>query len=94
MKNSPLTNILLGVLTISALLSLALFWLYIGKSRELRTLQTMVNSVNMSRAVAPALANDAIEYSKKHPEIDPLLEACGVKPPKGAPASTNKPASK
>lgn len=94
MKNSPLTTALLVVLTVSALLSLVFFWLFISKSRELRTLQVMVNSVNVSRAVAPALANDALEYSKKHPAVDSVLEATGVKPPKNSSAPTNKPASK
>ena len=41
-----------------------------------------------------ALANDAVEYSKNHPAIDPILESVGLKPGKSAPAATSKPATK
>jgi hypothetical protein len=41
-----------------------------------------------------ALANDTVEYSKKNPDIDPILESVGLKPAKSAPATTGKPATK
>ena len=43
MKNNPLTTILLGVLTLSALASVVLCWLYISNTRELRSLQTQAS---------------------------------------------------
>ena len=94
MKNSPLTTLLLGILTFSALASLVLCWLYISNTRELRGLQTQANIINNNRAVMTALANDAIEYSKKNPAIDPLLEAARLKPAKSALPATNKPTTK
>jgi len=75
MKNSPLTTILVGALALSALASLVLCWLYIGNTREMRSLQGMVNQVNYFRQVSSALATDAVEYSKTHPAINPILEA-------------------
>ena len=75
MKNSPLTTILVGALALSALASLVLCWFYIGNTREMRSLQAMANQVNYYRQVSSALANDAVEYGKTHPAINPILEA-------------------
>ena len=94
MKNSPLTTILLGVLTLSALASVLLCWLYISNTRELRSLQTQAAMINNNRALINALAADSVEYSKTHPGIEPILESVGLKPGKAAPTATAKPAGK
>ncbi len=94
MKNSAMTTILLAVLTLSALTSVGLCWSYIGSARELRSLQGQVGMINNNRALINSLANDTLEYSKRNPSIDPLLESVGLKPSKSAPAATNKPATK
>jgi hypothetical protein len=94
MKNTPLTTILLGVLTLSALASVVLCWLYISNTRELRSLQAQAVQINNNRALIDALARDTVEYSKTHPAIDPLLESIGLKPGKFGPTATNKPAIK
>ena len=94
MKNTPLTTILLGVLTLSALASIVLCWLYISNTRELRTLQAQAAQINNNRALINALANDVMEYSKTHQAIEPILESFGMKPGKISPAITNKPATK
>ena len=70
MKNTPLTTILLGVLTLSALASVVLCWLYISNTRELRSLQAQAAQINSNRALINALATDAIEYSKTHQDIE------------------------
>ena len=94
MKNSPLTTILLGVLTLSALTSVVLCWLYISNTRELRALQTQATLINNNRTLINALASDTVEYSKTHPAIEPILESMGLKPGKSAPTATPKPATK
>ena len=94
MKNNSLTTILLGVLTLSALTSVVLCWLYISKGRELRGLQNQASFINSNRALINALAADTLEYSKTHPAIDPMLESLGFKTGKSAPAATTKPATK
>jgi len=96
MKNSPLTTVLLGILAISALLSVGFCWRYVSSTRELRALQTQASMINNNRTMIQALANDTVEYSKRSPgpAIDQLLESVGLKPGKSAPAATNKPASK
>ena len=94
MKNNPLVTILLGALTLSALASVVLCWLYISNTRELRSLQAQAVQINNNRALIDALARDTVEYSKTHPAIDPLLESIGLKPGKFGPTATNKPAIK
>ena len=96
MKNNPLTTVLLGVLTVSALLSVGFCWRYVSSTRELRTLQTQANMINNNRTMINSLANDTVEYSKKspNPAIDQILESVGLKPGKTAPAVTTKPATK
>ena len=91
MKNSPSTTILIGVLALSVLASVALCWFYIHNAGELRSLQSNVVGINNRRAAITALANDALEYGQKHPDIYPMLQAAGVNVPKSAAATTNKP---
>lgn len=96
MKNSPLTTILLVLVTVSALVSLGSFWGWIRTSRELRDLQTNVNNINGRNAAMNALIPDLLEYSKHNPAIDPILQSVGIKPGAAAPtgSSTNKPPGK
>ena len=92
MKNNPMTTVLLAVLTISALLSVGLCWRYVSNARELRMLQVQATMINNNRATINALANDVMEYSKKNPAIDPVLQSVGLKGgnPAVGPKSTTK----
>ena len=94
MKNSLLTTILLGVLTVSALASVVLCWLNISNTRELRSLQAQATQINNNKAFIQALVNESMEYSKTHHEIDPILESVGLKPAKATPPPANKTATK
>ena len=94
MKNNPLTTILLGVLTLSALASVVLCWLNISNTRELRSLQTQATLINNNKAFINALVSESMEYSKTHHDIDPILESVGLKPGKTAQTPTNKTATK
>ena len=94
MKKNPLTAILVAVLVVSALASVVLCWAYISNTRQLRQLTSQVNAVQANQRFVSALANDALEYSKKNPAIDPVLEAVGMKPLKAPTASAVKPATK
>ena len=91
MKSDPLISTLVGVLGLSALLSLGLCFLFIKDTRELRAVQPQLNGMNIRRAAINALVVDAVEYSKHNSDIDPLLIAVGAKP---AAAPMNKPAPK
>lgn len=92
MKDSPLTTFLLAVLAISAVLSVVFCSMYISSSRNFRKLQGQVTFINTRTAGISALATDAIEYSKTHPEIDPILQWANLKGGKSPSSVTNKPA--
>jgi len=94
MKNNQLTTILLGLLTISALASVVLCWLYISNVRQRGSLQSTANFIVGNRNFVTALVNDTLEYSKTHQAIDPILESLRLKAGKSAPAATNKSATK
>ena len=90
MKNSPVTTILLGLLAASAVVSFILCMLYNKSQGEFRQLQAQAIFINQRNALIQQLAMDAVEYSKKNPEIDPLLQAAGLKPKPGQPAAAPK----
>jgi len=94
MKNNQLATILLGLLTISALASVVLCWLYISSTRQKNALQAQANMIVNNRNVIAALVNDTLEYSKTHQAIDPVLESLRLKGGKSAATTTNKPATK
>ncbi len=94
MRNSSSTTVLLGLLVISALLSIGMFWGLILKENQLRDVRLAATRINNNRALLGPLANDVLEYSKKNPAIDPILEAAGFKPTKTNASTGAKPASK
>ena len=67
---------------------------YVGYTRELRTLQAQTTFINNNRMQIQALANDTLEYSKKNPSIDPILESVGLKAAKSAAPTGAKPTTK
>jgi hypothetical protein len=93
MKNSPLSTILLFLLTISVLCSVWFCLSYISNSRELHALRSQTSRINGRGMAFNALLTDLMEYSKKNPAIDPLLETIGLKP-RSAASGTNKPPTK
>ncbi len=88
MKNSFATTLLVLV-GIAAFASLGLCWSYISSSREARGFQAQVSQINNNRMLLQALANDLLEYSKKNPSINPILESAGLRLT-NAPSATNK----
>lgn len=96
MKNDPLTGTLVGVLAVSALASILIFYFYVGKSREMRQNTMQLQMIGNRRQAINALIADVMEYRKTHPAIDPVLEQAGLIPKPGAPAAGApvKPAAK
>jgi hypothetical protein len=87
MKSNAVTNLLVGlvVLTVVATTSLALY--YVRSVQNLNTLQLQTAIINRNRALANSLVAETVEYSKRNPAIDPILQSIGAKPRAGAPAS-------
>jgi len=94
MKNNPMTTVLLGVLTLSALASVVLCLLFTTCTHQKHLLQSQATDIMNKRTALNALANDVMEYSKKNQDIDPILQSVGLKPAKSSATATNKPASK
>ena len=91
---SPITTFLLAILALSAVLSVVFCVLYVSSTRQLRLLQGQMNFINGRTTSITALANEALEYSKRNSAIDPILEATGLKASKTSPVPTNKPAAR
>ncbi len=87
MKQSPLPKVLLAALAVVAIFSGYRYMCTVRNSTELRDYQMKLNVINQRNAVLNALAGDLIEYSKKHPAIDSVLESVGIKQGKNTPAS-------
>ena len=85
MNRSPATTALLVILVVSALCSVAFCGLYVRDAMRLRDLQRNTANLQMYRNTVVALINETLEYSKKNPSVDPILEAAGFKPKPGAP---------
>jgi hypothetical protein len=88
MKNSPLITFLLVAVCLLAVCVGGLEVAYEFKLRTLRKLQPQVINAQNMQASVNALANDALEYSKHNPAIDPILQPVGVKPGKASTPST------
>ena len=90
MKNNAMTAVLLGVLTLSTLASVVLCLLFASNTRQKNALQNQASLIMNKRTVISALVNDAAEYSKKNPAINPILESVGLKPSTSSPTPTSK----
>jgi hypothetical protein len=94
MKNSPLiTTLLVGACVLSAAV-LVLAAVYESNYRALRNVQPRAVYAQNVQNMVNALANDALEYSKHNPAIDPILVNAGLKkgsaPTSTGPKSTGK----
>jgi len=91
MKSNAMTTVLLGLLTLSALASVVLCLLFTTNTRQKNVLQSEATAIINKRTIVNALANDAVEYSKKNQAIDPILESVGYHLGKSTSAATNRP---
>jgi hypothetical protein len=80
MKSNALTNLLVGLVVLTVLATTALALYYVRSVQKLNGLQLQTSIINRNRALASSLVNDAVEYSKRNPAIDPILQSIGVKP--------------
>src|ERR1051326_4246387 len=98
MKSNLLCTLSLGLFLVCALYTIWLSVVYYFSVQELQRLQIQYVAVEQTRNALTALANDALEYSKKNPAIDPILQQFELKPKPGAtnnpPQTGAKPAAK
>ncbi len=81
--------ILLVLLSLASIGAAGLSISYVRIIRDFRQAQIQAMNVNRSRAVVQAMANDAMEYSKRNPAIDPILQSVGLKGKSIATTSTS-----
>ena len=53
---------------------------FIQSTRKLQRMQMQVVYINRQRPSLQALAAETVEYSKRNPAIDPILQSIGFKP--------------
>jgi hypothetical protein len=90
-------NNLLGILLVAALLTSSLWacrsaWMWFTGARQAQALEFNYQRMNNISVAIQSLANEAAEYSKRNPSIDPILIDYNVKPRPAAPAPATQPA--
>ena len=85
-KSNPVAVVLVSVLFVSALAScwFSLWWFL--ATRELQGIEFQNQSLVRISQAMQSLANDAIEYGRKNPAIEPVLVQFELKP-RTAPAA-------
>ena len=94
MQKNPIIAFLSGALCLAALGVFVLALSCEVRFRQLRQLQPRVASIQVTQNVIAALANEMMEYSKRNPAVDQVLQQVGLKPGKTAATPTTKPAGK
>lgn len=79
MKNPLWTLFLFLVLMVLVLTSSVLAFVYVRSGKRLNTLQAQAAVITQYRSAIQSLATEAIEYSKRNPAIDPILQDIGLK---------------
>src|SRR5256885_9711327 len=94
MKSNGLASLLTGAVMISALITAWVSAQYFFAMRQWQKLQGDYVNMNNVRVAAQSLANDALEYSRTHPNIDPILYQLDIKArPTNATAAPAAPAT-
>lgn len=92
MRNNGFTKLLVGLLVVFVLATSALTFLYVRSVQKLNRLQLQNALIVRNRALVNSLAAESIEYSKRNPALDPVLQSVGIKP-KGS-GAPSQPASR
>ena len=94
MRNNSYTALLVGLLFISAVAAAVQVLRLSFAMRDLRRIQPRIMEINANLSLTQALLNDTLEYSKRNPAIDPLLQSMNVKTSSASGAAGPQPVSK
>ena len=83
MKSNLFCTLALGVFLVCVVYTLWLSAVYYSSVRKLQDLQYQYMTVEQTQAALNSLLNEAVEYSKKRPAIEPILQKF-MKPNPGA----------
>jgi len=92
MKSNPVTSLLLAVLFVNAAFTALMTFNYVRSMRALQTLQVQRAAMTRELNIFNSLVNDTLEYSKRNPAVEPVLQSIGLKP--GRPAAPAQPTGK
>jgi hypothetical protein len=93
-KTNPVGTLLTLILVLAALGTAYLFISFLLSARKLESLQTEVMIIRRNQTMLQSLFTEALEYSKRDPTIEPLLQSFGVRARTNAPAAPHKTGSK
>ena len=78
MKYETTNTVLTFILGVLVLLGVIFALKTINQTRELRSLANQAMAVNTGLIREQAFFNDCLEYSKAHPDIQPILKKYGI----------------
>ena len=79
MRNNSFAAVLVGLLFISAVAAAVQVLRLSFATRDLRRMHPRIVEINAHWNLTQALLNDTLEYSKRNPAIDPLLQSMNFK---------------
>jgi hypothetical protein len=88
MNKNLLILLLLGLLTVMAALSLWYSYQYGRQLSRLSVLHLQHTEMNRKLTVFQAMLTETVEYSKRNPAIEPLLQAANLKVKGSPPTAT------
>jgi|SRR5580765_483650 len=90
MKSNLFCTCTLGLFLVCAIYTVWLSAIVFVSAKQFQKLQSQYASIQQTQEALHYLAADAVEYGKKHPAIEPILQQFELKPKPGA---TNAPAA-
>lgn len=78
-KNQLWTGLLVALLILGSLASATLSVVYVRSTRKLQDLQLKANVITQYKNVMQMLANEAMEYSRRDPSMEPILNSIGIR---------------
>jgi hypothetical protein len=85
MQKDPVISALLGALLLGAIATFLLGARYQNLSKQALNLHAQVANMQAQGVAAQSLANDALVYSRTHPNIIPVLQRVGLNIPSANP---------
>ena len=93
LRNNPIGSVLVSFFFVLALIACWLSVRYYFSVKEFQDIQIQIQAIEGTMTGMQRLVNETIEYSKKNPDIDPILQKFRLKAPPAAPAAAAPPAS-
>jgi hypothetical protein len=78
MKTNGLTVFLVGLLLAGSVATASLAYVYVRSMQNVGKLQVQVAVINRDRSLIQSLASEAVDYSKRNPSIEPILQSVGI----------------